>query len=215
MLQRSPSYVCPAGEGPDRQRRCSRLLPDAARLPAHAPGERRAPARHLHRSKRYPRARRRLLRAMTKLQLPSRLSGRHALQPELQPVGPAAVRGPGRRPVQGDQRPARRRSSPTGSPRFTERGILLESGARARGRHHRHRDRPEHARRSAAWSPALRRRRGIALNETVAYKSMMLSGVPNFVFALGYTNFSWTLKVDLVCEHLCRLLVHMDACCCR
>ena len=39
----------------------------------------------------------------------------------------------------------------------------------------------------------------------------MLSGVPNFAFAIGYTNASWTLKVDLVCEHLCRLLAHMDA----
>ena len=51
----------------------------------------------------------------------------------------------------------------------------------------------------------------VALNQTVAYKSMMLSGVPNFAFAVGYTNSSWTLKVDLVCEHLCRMLAHMDA----
>jgi hypothetical protein len=51
----------------------------------------------------------------------------------------------------------------------------------------------------------------VPLNETVTYKSMMLSGVPNFAFAVGYTNSSWTLKVDLVCEHLCRMLAHMDA----
>ena len=49
------------------------------------------------------------------------------------------------------------------------------------------------------------------LADTLIYKSMMLSGVPNFAFAVGYTNSSWTLKVDLVCEHLCRLLAHMDA----
>ncbi|GHB32486.1 flavin-binding monooxygenase [Streptomyces viridiviolaceus] len=48
-------------------------------------------------------------------------------------------------------------------------------------------------------------------SDTMAYKAMMLSGVPNLVFALGYTNLSWTLKVDLVCEHFCRLLDHMDA----
>ncbi|MEU1199403.1 NAD(P)/FAD-dependent oxidoreductase [Streptomyces sp. NPDC005813] len=48
-------------------------------------------------------------------------------------------------------------------------------------------------------------------SDTTAYKAMMLSGVPNLVFALGYTNLSWTLKVDLVCEHFCRLLDHMDA----
>jgi hypothetical protein len=39
----------------------------------------------------------------------------------------------------------------------------------------------------------------------------MLSGVPNFAFAIGYTNISWTLKVDLVCEHFVRLLTLMDA----
>lgn len=51
----------------------------------------------------------------------------------------------------------------------------------------------------------------VHLPDTTAYKSMMLSGVPNFVFAIGYTNISWTLKVDLVCEHFCRLLEYMDS----
>ena len=51
----------------------------------------------------------------------------------------------------------------------------------------------------------------VSLPDTVAYKSMMLSGVPNFAYAIGYTNSSWTLKVDLVCEYLCRLLGHLDA----
>jgi monooxygenase len=50
----------------------------------------------------------------------------------------------------------------------------------------------------------------VDFNETVTYKSVMVSGVPNFAFAVGYTNSSWTLKVDLVCEHLCRMLAHMD-----
>jgi cation diffusion facilitator CzcD-associated flavoprotein CzcO len=53
--------------------------------------------------------------------------------------------------------------------------------------------------------------RPVELSETTVYKSMMLSGVPNFVFSIGYTNISWTLKVDIVCEHFCRLLQHMDA----
>lgn len=38
----------------------------------------------------------------------------------------------------------------------------------------------------------------------------MLSGVPNFAFAIGYTNASWTLKVDLASEYLCRVLNFMD-----
>ena len=42
------------------------------------------------------------------------------------------------------------------------------------------------------------------------YKGMMLNDVPNLAFALGYTNASWTLKVDLTCEYVCRLLNHMD-----
>jgi monooxygenase len=48
-------------------------------------------------------------------------------------------------------------------------------------------------------------------SDTVAYRGMMLSGVPNFAFAIGYTNASWTLKVDLVSAHVCRLLAHMEA----
>jgi cation diffusion facilitator CzcD-associated flavoprotein CzcO len=50
----------------------------------------------------------------------------------------------------------------------------------------------------------------VDIPETTVIRSMMLSGVPNFAFAVGYTNASWTLKVDLVCEHLCRLLARMD-----
>jgi monooxygenase len=50
----------------------------------------------------------------------------------------------------------------------------------------------------------------VRLPETVAYKGMMLSGVPNLAYAIGYTNSSWTLKVGLLCEHFCRLLRHMD-----
>lgn len=53
--------------------------------------------------------------------------------------------------------------------------------------------------------------RGVHLPDTTVYKAMMLSGVPNLAFAVGYTNISWTLKVDLVCEHFCRLLDYMDA----
>ena len=44
----------------------------------------------------------------------------------------------------------------------------------------------------------------------LAYKGAMLSDVPNFVFAIGYTNSSWTLKVDLVCRFLCRVLDEAD-----
>ncbi len=53
--------------------------------------------------------------------------------------------------------------------------------------------------------------REIKLPETMAYKGVMLSGVPNFAFTIGYTNASWTLKADLVGEYVVRLLRHLDA----
>ncbi|HET7074316.1 MAG TPA: NAD(P)/FAD-dependent oxidoreductase [Mycobacterium sp.] len=49
------------------------------------------------------------------------------------------------------------------------------------------------------------------LTKTMAYKGMMLSGLPNMVYTVGYTNASWTLKADLVSEFACRLLNYMDA----
>jgi hypothetical protein len=51
----------------------------------------------------------------------------------------------------------------------------------------------------------------VSLPETFAYKGLMLSGVPNFAFTIGYINASWTLKADLVSEYVCRLLAYMDA----
>ncbi|MGK2878527.1 MAG: flavin-containing monooxygenase [Solirubrobacterales bacterium] len=47
-------------------------------------------------------------------------------------------------------------------------------------------------------------------SETIVYRGCMLSDVPNFVFTIGYTNASWTLKADLVAEFTCRVLKHMD-----
>jgi monooxygenase len=49
------------------------------------------------------------------------------------------------------------------------------------------------------------------LSDTVGYKGMMFSGVPNMSMAMGYTNASFTLKTDLVADYVCRLLQHMDA----
>jgi len=91
---------------------------------------------------------------------------------------------------------------------FTETGIELESGARleadvvvtATGLNLQ----------AFGGIPLTVDGRTVRLPDTVAFKGMMLSGVPNFAFAVGYTNSSWTLKVGLLCEHFCRLLDHMD-----
>ncbi len=48
------------------------------------------------------------------------------------------------------------------------------------------------------------------MSKTMSYKGMMYSDVPNLASAFGYTNASWTLKCDLTCEYVCRLLNHMD-----
>jgi monooxygenase len=50
----------------------------------------------------------------------------------------------------------------------------------------------------------------VHLPDTMAYRGLMLSGVPNFALVVGYTNASWTLKADLVCEYVVRVLQHMD-----
>ncbi len=45
--------------------------------------------------------------------------------------------------------------------------------------------------------------------KTLTYKGMMFSGVPNLASSFGYTNASWTLKCELTCAYVCRLLNHM------
>jgi cation diffusion facilitator CzcD-associated flavoprotein CzcO len=47
-------------------------------------------------------------------------------------------------------------------------------------------------------------------SKTFIYNGMMYSDVPNLASVFGYTNASWTLKADLVCEYVCRLLSHME-----
>jgi cation diffusion facilitator CzcD-associated flavoprotein CzcO len=47
--------------------------------------------------------------------------------------------------------------------------------------------------------------------ETVTYRGMMFTGVPNLVWVFGYFRASWTLRTDLVADFVCRLLPHMTA----
>jgi monooxygenase len=49
----------------------------------------------------------------------------------------------------------------------------------------------------------------IDLPSKMTYKGMMIEGVPNAAMAVGYTNASWTLKCELTCEYVCRLLNHL------
>ncbi len=93
--------------------------------------------------------------------------------------------------------------------RFTENGILLASGAELRADIV-----------VTATGLELLFLGGITVSvdgetvvpsERLTYKGMMLEGVPNLAVAMGYTNASWTLKCDLTCDYVCRLLNHMRA----
>jgi cation diffusion facilitator CzcD-associated flavoprotein CzcO len=45
---------------------------------------------------------------------------------------------------------------------------------------------------------------------TISYKGVLYSDIPNLASVFGYTNASWTLKADVICSYVCRLLNHME-----
>ena len=48
-------------------------------------------------------------------------------------------------------------------------------------------------------------------NERMTYKGVLVEGIPNLAVIFGYINFSWTAKVDIAGEYLCRLLTHLES----
>ncbi len=50
----------------------------------------------------------------------------------------------------------------------------------------------------------------VKLSDTVAYKGLMYSNIPNLASVFGYANASWTLRCELTCEYVCKLLNYMD-----
>jgi cation diffusion facilitator CzcD-associated flavoprotein CzcO len=53
--------------------------------------------------------------------------------------------------------------------------------------------------------------RPLDFHDTVTYRGMMFTGMPNMVWVFGYFRASWTLRADLVGDFVCRLLGHMEA----
>jgi cation diffusion facilitator CzcD-associated flavoprotein CzcO len=207
MLQRSPSYVVSLPAKDPIANGLRRVLPakTAYRLTRRLNIARQRLVFDL--SKRYPRLVRRLIRALTKRQLPAGYPVDTHFKPRYNPWDERMCSVP-----DGDLFKAIRAGKASvltdRIARFSERGILLESGE-------------ELATDIIVTATGLNLLAfggmqltvdsdAVELGDTVAYKSMMLSGIPNFAFAVGYTNSSWTLKIDLVCEHLCRMLAHMD-----
>jgi monooxygenase len=208
MLQRSPSYVLPLPARDTLNERLRKWL-----------GERRAydltRRKNIFRqraffvlSRRFPRAMRAVIRAVNKKMLDGAFDVDVHFKPRYNPWDQRVCVVP-----DGDLYTALQAGSASivtdRIETFTERGLLLESGQELEAD-------------IIVTATGLNLLvfgaiefsvdgRDVDISETVAYKGMMLGGVPNFAYALGYTNASWTLKVDLVCEYLCRLIEHADA----
>jgi monooxygenase len=52
--------------------------------------------------------------------------------------------------------------------------------------------------------------RAVDMADTVTYRGIMFTGVPNLAYVFGYFRASWTLRADLIADFVCRLLAHME-----
>ena len=93
--------------------------------------------------------------------------------------------------------------------RFTERGLLLESGAHLEA---------DIIVTATGFDLCVLGDiaftvdgRPLTFSDTVTYRGMMFTGVPNLAWVFGYFRASWTLRSDLVADFVCRLLDHMKA----
>ncbi|MFE5793246.1 flavin-containing monooxygenase [Streptomyces sp. NPDC056503] len=208
MVQRTPTYVLPVSRND--------ALAGALR---RALGERRAHALIRRKNvflqsaffrfcRRYPKAARRLIRRLNARRLPPGYPVDEHFNPPYEPWDQRLCTVP-----DGDLFRAIREGGATvvtdRITAFTETGVALASG--------RHVEADVIV---TATGLNVRVLGGIALTvdgapvrlaDTVVFKGLMLSGVPNLALAIGYTHASWTLKIDLIGAHFCRLLRHMDA----
>ncbi|HEX7825215.1 MAG TPA: NAD(P)/FAD-dependent oxidoreductase, partial [Mycobacterium sp.] len=207
MLQRSPSYVIPIPRKDAIANTLRRLLPDTT---AHAITRKINSSRAtllVSVSRRYPKSMRRFVRWVNARALPEGYPVDTHFNPRYDPWDQRMCMVPDSDMFKAISKGAASVVTDRIA-RFTEHGILLESGAELHadlivtatglnmvpfGKIDLHVD-----------------GRHIDLHDQLVYKSMMISDIPNFAFIIGYTNNAWTLKVDLVADYLCRLLAHMD-----
>jgi cation diffusion facilitator CzcD-associated flavoprotein CzcO len=207
MLQRTPSYILPVPRKDAIANRLRKILGDER---GYAVTRRKNILQQgliWSFCKRYPNAARKLIRWLNTKQLPEGFPVDEHFNPPYDPWDQRLCAVP-----DGDLfRPLRsgKASMVTDTiTTFTEKGILLASGGEleadiiitATGLNVQ----------PFGGIPLEVDGKSIKLAETVAYKGLMLSGVPNFAYAIGYTNSSWTLKIGLLCEYFCRLLGYMD-----
>ena len=206
MLQRSPSYVLSRPARDPLARRLERL-PTRLSFPIVRWKAILLAVASFQLAQRRPDLARKLVRKATAEQLPPGVDVDVHFNPAYNPWDQRLCFVPGRRPVPGaapghglDRHRPHRDVHREGHPTAVGRG--------ADRRHRRHGDRAEpeaHGRGRAG-----RGRAPVDLAETMTYRTMMLSDVPNFAFTIGYTNNSWTLKADLVADYVCRVLAHLD-----
>jgi cation diffusion facilitator CzcD-associated flavoprotein CzcO len=51
----------------------------------------------------------------------------------------------------------------------------------------------------------------VDFTERVTWRGLMISGVPSMAYVFGYLRYSWTLRADMVCDLVARMLAHMEA----
>jgi monooxygenase len=207
MLQRSPSYVLPTPRQDPIANTLRRLLPDKAAYKVTRGINIGRQNLLYHGSRKFPRQMRALVRKINANALPEGYDVDTHFNPSYAPWDQRMCVVP-------DHDLFSAISDGSASVvtdhivRFTETGILLESGTELEadiivtatglnmvpfGKIPLHVD-----------------GRKLDLNDHVVYKNVMVSAVPNFVYTIGYVNYSWTLRADLVARWFCRLLGHLD-----
>jgi monooxygenase len=208
MLQRSPSYIAPQPDKDPFAARMNRILPTEV---AYTATRWKAIARstlYYQIARKFPNFFRKQLRTMAVRLLPEGYDFDKHFSPSYKPWDQRLCAAP-----RGDLFKAIRKGSAdvvTDSiDGFTKTGIKLASGEEleadiivtATGLN------------MQLFGGAELRRNGktLPLTDMMAFKGMMLTGMPNMAFTVGYTNASWTLKADLVSEFACRVINYMDA----
>lgn len=207
MLQRTPTYVLPVPTSTPSARRYRRWLGDRRGSAAARAVSRTSQWLFWLFCRRFPAAARRMIRRVTTEQLPPGYPVDEHFNPPYDPWDQRMCIAP-----DGDLFSAIRDGSASvvtdRVATLTDHGVLLESS----------RELPADVV-VTATGLVLLPLGGIAVtvdgvpvsaHESVLYRGVLMSGMPNLAVALGYPNASWTLKIDLVCEYWCRLLTYLD-----
>ena len=203
MLQRSPSYLMPLPGSDPVADLLRRFLPAARAYRAIRWKNVKTSTAMYEFMRKRPARTRALLRRLAVKRLPAGFDVDTHFRPSYDPWDQRMCLVPGRRLLRARSARGPPTSSPTTSRPSRRTGCGCARAPAARPMcGHRHRAQPAPLGGIALTVDG----DAIAVSETVAYKGMMLAGVPNMAFTLGYTNASWTLKVDLVSSWVARLL---------